>query len=196
MQCRRCWLFGHTQSRCKNQLACEYCGLRGHSKSGCTSLNNEAKLRCINFKGRHESSSRICQRYQDNLSILLLAYSNTPPLAFKEAQRRFNEAKSHGQNVAPMDTVSDNAPNSYAAVAASSAGLTAGDVKASNNEGKRVNFSGTKTTYNYNPNGIILDRSELESLAFANMVSMQLQGWQVPSQTPGVMMPYGIPPNP
>lgn len=92
MQCRSCWLFGHTAARCRNTIACEHCSIRGHSKLNCISLDDDNKTRCVNCKGRHEASSKLCARYQENLDILL-SYSVTPPMNFKKAQEIYARGK-------------------------------------------------------------------------------------------------------
>lgn len=67
MQCTNCMMYGHTRTRCKNQLVCVYCSLRGHSKNDCASRDQPNKCKCINCKGTHEATSHLCSKYQDNL---------------------------------------------------------------------------------------------------------------------------------
>lgn len=170
MQCKGCWLFGHTMARCRNQVAYEYCAQRGHSKNNCTVLENENRLRCVNCRGRHEASSRLCPRYQENLDILLLAYSTTPSMTFKDAQVIYDQGKRNGQSVAPMQTATAGDAGSYAAVAARSSNRPERPVRPNGGLGPSAEAKSIKQSYNYNPNGVVLDKSELESLAFSHMV--------------------------
>jgi hypothetical protein len=86
MRCSNCWAFGHLGKHCSNTVVCEHCGLRGHSKTTCRFVADSSKAKCVNCKDNHEASSRQCNRYKDNLSILKHAYSFSPPLPFKQAQ--------------------------------------------------------------------------------------------------------------
>jgi hypothetical protein len=91
MQCRRCWLYGHTQARCRNQVTCEFCSLRGHARANCSLANNEARKKCVNCKGPHSASDKVCLNHQQNCNILDIAYSHSPPLSFKEAEKIYAE---------------------------------------------------------------------------------------------------------
>lgn len=59
---------------------------------------------------------------------------------------------------------------SYAAAAARSAT----SAESANRDGPSMHTAALSKTYAYNPNGVILDRSELESLAFSHMVALRL----------------------
>lgn len=97
MQCRRCWAFGHTQRRCLGQQACEYCSRKGHTKAACSVLNQAHQCRCINCKGPHKATSKLCVYYQKNLNILRLASTRTPSLSFREARELYQCEKQSAQ---------------------------------------------------------------------------------------------------
>lgn len=171
MQCHKCWMFGHTQARCRNQGLYVNTVRCADMKVNCAVANNEARRRCVTCKGPHEASSRLCGRYQDNLNILMLSFSKTPPLPFKEAQKLYVEEKKQNQTVSRMAGTQPAARVSYAAVAARSADI----VDQTSRETTDAPLSTRqKASFNYNPNGVILDKSELESIVFSHMVTLRL----------------------
>lgn len=86
MQCKRCWAYGHTHTRCLRQAVCEYCSRRGHVRAECPVFGQSHLSRCVNCKGSHPASSKLCGFYQENLGILKFASSRNPPLSFREAR--------------------------------------------------------------------------------------------------------------
>lgn len=150
------------RQRCQNQVVCGFCSARGHEKDGCSFGDQPNRRKCANCKGAHEASSRLCAKYQDNLAILNLAYSRKPPLPFKEAQKLFVEQK----RSAPVETrVEPKTQNSYASAVSRRENRNSGSGRA-NADVSTV--APTQQSFRYNPNGVTLDKSELESPVFSN----------------------------
>lgn len=155
MQCKACWLYGHTAARCRNTITCEHCAVRGHSKLNCVALEDDSKMRCVNCRGRHEASSKICGRYQENLDILLLAYSVSPPMSFREAQEIYMQGKKNGTVATEAPGPSANRGATYAAAAARQPGSAMKRVNVEVNANAKAEAKTMQKTYPFNPNGII-----------------------------------------
>lgn len=117
----------------------------------------------------------------------MLAYSKSPPIAFKEAQKLYNETK-------PKTTVVSATTNGQPAPRASYAATAARDTGGAN-EAQRANGGVSqnhrqRTNSSYNAIGLTLDKSELESLVFAHMVTLRLvdsfirNNYSTPSRVP------------
>lgn len=56
LQCKSCWLFGHSTKACRGQKRCENCGNKHHSGS--------CEMKCINCNGHHLATAKHCPIYQ------------------------------------------------------------------------------------------------------------------------------------
>jgi hypothetical protein len=174
MQCRRCWLYGHTQARCRNQAACEFCSLRGHDRINCSVANNDARRKCINCKGPHMASDKVCVKYQQNCNILDIAYSHSPPLSFKEAERLYAETNPKQPVRADDSNVRSSRRVTYADA------VSGGDL--GDDQVVRMDTAPPRGTGESAPRGakqrsnstITLDKYELESLVFSHVVVLRL----------------------
>lgn len=71
-RCFYCQRYGHTQDFCRNTHPnCEFCSLH-HFSEQCPQLNGDVK--CINCKGQHAASSRLCPRYIFEFEVSKIAY--------------------------------------------------------------------------------------------------------------------------
>ena len=105
MRCFQCQRFGHTKNACNHPAVCERCGLPSHDDTACT-----RDLSCVNYGGKHASSSRQCPKFLDEKCIQELRVKER--LTFIEARRRFELLKpsttlgySSAARRAPVSTV-------------------------------------------------------------------------------------------
>lgn len=64
-QCKKCWRFGHTQTKCRGLVRCGNCG--GSHDQGSSACPNPA--RCINCKKEHGAGDRNCPDRKRNIEI-------------------------------------------------------------------------------------------------------------------------------
>ena len=61
LQCKKCFLFGHTKKYCKKEIVtCEVCSLNIHDPTPCS------KLECVNCKSSHRANNKNCPVYKKN----------------------------------------------------------------------------------------------------------------------------------
>lgn len=87
IQCRRCFLFGHTQKNCNGKEKCTTCGgpVVGHDKDAC-------KMSCIHCKSEsHSSCDRQCPEYERQK--LIREYMSLDNLSFFDANLRVPKGK-------------------------------------------------------------------------------------------------------
>jgi hypothetical protein len=162
MQCKNCWAFGHTKSKCRSKPVCDFCAARGHQRTSCLVLHDESKCVCVNCNAHHCASDRKCVYYQENLSILSYAYAQSPPLPFKVARQRY-AAQSNRPSTNLEPTTSRR---SYAAVLAASNPVQSGQNTTPHIVDKPIPDQ---------PNAKLeLSSDELESLIFAQTVTLIL----------------------
>ena len=82
MLCTKCYLYGHTASKCRNMARCMKCTERGHKVAECPKQSEE--LKCSNCLQNHSSMSRKCPYYLKEMEVCKLkAQAN---ITFKEAR--------------------------------------------------------------------------------------------------------------
>ncbi|GFS13036.1 nucleic-acid-binding protein from mobile element jockey [Elysia marginata] len=66
MRCYKCHKFGHGREKCRRQdPICGKCGKVGHAADSC---KNDPH--CVNCRGDHAASDRICPKYAEEQAIL------------------------------------------------------------------------------------------------------------------------------
>lgn len=79
LQCKKCWLLGHTARRCRNRQRCPRC-----SSPTCSDASCQANPLCINCKQTHASTDKICPAYRHRQRILDVAQKYN--ISFNEAK--------------------------------------------------------------------------------------------------------------
>ena len=65
LQCKKCFLFGHTKKYCKKEIVtCEVCSLNIHDPTPCS------KLECVNCKSSHRANGKNCPVYKKKQEII------------------------------------------------------------------------------------------------------------------------------
>ena len=83
-RCYYCQMFGHVNTTCRRKLRgdseiCVNCGQEQHGECNRTPY-------CINCKGGHSASSKLCERYKYEREVLTL--KTKEGISFKEAKER------------------------------------------------------------------------------------------------------------
>ena len=86
MRCFKCQRYGHTESRCKQELTCGKCGQMGHAFNDCA---EEAK--CVHCAGNHPAGFKGCPRWKEEKEILTIKANCG--VSFPEAKRQYAETK-------------------------------------------------------------------------------------------------------
>ena len=85
MRCTKCWKIGHTQKRCRRQIAlCLQCSEEGHHSGSC---DKEAK--CVNCGDNHRSTDKQCPAYIFRSEVL--ATQVRMKYGYKEAEEDARE---------------------------------------------------------------------------------------------------------
>ena len=65
MRCGKCYRLGHSTRICHSAKLCSRCCGKDHEKKDC----NSRDPKCINCKGKHESTYKQCERYLQEKQI-------------------------------------------------------------------------------------------------------------------------------
>lgn len=83
MQCKNCFIIGHTAKHCKSDPKCNVCATGTHEPIPCK------KLECINCKKPHRSDNKNCPTFQKRKEII--AYKTLNKCSFREATEEINK---------------------------------------------------------------------------------------------------------
>lgn len=87
MQCKNCYLIGHTAKHCKSEQKCNICSTAVHIPTPCT------KVECINCKHQHRSDNKNCPTFQKRKEIL--TYKTLNKCTFREATEEVNKSNTN-----------------------------------------------------------------------------------------------------
>ena len=99
-QCFKCYKFRHTRNFCKDtEPTCGRCGQTGHTRDDC-----DENPFCVNCKGNHQSSSRVCPVWKKEKRIVELKFKEN--ITFPEAIKRVeNETNFNGKSTTLFSTI-------------------------------------------------------------------------------------------
>lgn len=106
-RCNNCCRWGHSTKVCNNSKTCNHCSKKGHSKLSCT----ETLPCCINCKGPHEATSKLCPVYLKELSICKISIDNN--ISLKEARSLSNKSTPPSQTPNRLTNSPPILPNIY-----------------------------------------------------------------------------------
>ena len=93
MQCKKCYLFGHTAAKCRNSTICVNCTYKEHTEDQCTSPT----FICTNCRLNHASNSKQCSSFIKEKEICTLQADLN--ISFADARELVKERSNASANV-------------------------------------------------------------------------------------------------